>query len=363
MVTEIKNLIISEDTPGLPSGWEGYVLWLRPSTGIWRYWNGTDWVVASAPLIVVPTEVALDTELDARMLAHEALPSVHHTAFTQTEHDALPNPHHSNSLDHNGTTQDTAIAGKTTLVEVKADADVADAITKKHTQGTDTNDHSHANKALLDTYAQTEVNLADAVTKKHTQNADTDLDATFEATFEKIANKGAVSGYAELDVGSKVPVAQLGTGTPDGTKYLRDDRSWVTPAGGGGGLSQILITLWQDAALTAWTNMPAAETEFRNVLNTRTKLDLTTATQSRVIARVGVAPAANAKIKVQYSTDESTWVDLCSVTMPATANKTNVGTWTAVPAGAKADVFLRVVGVDGNGTADPSFGLISLGVK
>jgi polyphosphate kinase 2 (PPK2 family) len=109
--------------------------------------------------------------------------------------------------------------------------------------------------------------------------------------------------------------------------------------------------------------MPAALTEFRGVLNTRTRLDLTTATQSRVIARVGAAPAANAKIKIQYSTDDSTWYDLCSVTMPATANLTNVGPWTNVPADAKADVFLRVVGIDGNGTADPTFGLITLGVK
>lgn len=129
------------------------------------------------------------------------------------------------------------------------------------------------------------------------------------------------------------------------------------------GFPQILVTLFMDAALSAWTNMPAALTEFRSILNTRTKLDLTSSTQSRVIARVGVAPVANAKIKVQYSTDESNWVDLCSVTMPATANKTNVGDWTDVPGGAKADVFLRLVGIGGNSTADPTFGLITLGVK
>lgn len=38
------------------------------------------------------------------------------------------------------------------------------------------NDHTHSNKATLDTYTQTEVNLADAVSKKHTQNTDTKLD-------------------------------------------------------------------------------------------------------------------------------------------------------------------------------------------
>lgn len=39
-----------------------------------------------------------------------------------------------------------------------------------------TNNHIHSNKTLLDTYTQTEANLADAVTKKHNQNKDTYLD-------------------------------------------------------------------------------------------------------------------------------------------------------------------------------------------
>lgn len=70
-----------------------------------------------------------------------------------------------------------------------------DAVTKKHTQNTDqyldygganqisasqaktayTNNHTHSNKALLDTYTQTEANLADAVSKKHAQGTDTTL--------------------------------------------------------------------------------------------------------------------------------------------------------------------------------------------
>src|SRR5574344_1918815 len=36
-------------------------------------------------------------------------------------------------------------------------------------------EHSHNNKTLLDSYSQTEVNLADAVSKKHTQNTDNTL--------------------------------------------------------------------------------------------------------------------------------------------------------------------------------------------
>jgi hypothetical protein len=46
---------------------------------------------------------------------------------------------------------------------------------------------------------------------------------------------GIVGGYAPLDSGLLVPVANLGTGTPTGLKFLRDDRVWAVPAGGGGG--------------------------------------------------------------------------------------------------------------------------------
>lgn len=141
-----------------------------------------------------------------------------------------------------------------------ADANIQDAVTKRHTQGTDqgldtggasavtaaqckqavTDDHTHTNKSTLDTYTQTEVNLADAVSKKHSNtsdhvpNADTDLDATFEATLEKVANKGAVSGYAPVDAAQKVPTANLGGAGADNTKYLRGDQSWQVPSGGGG---------------------------------------------------------------------------------------------------------------------------------
>lgn len=66
---------------------------------------------------------------------------------------------------HDGSAQDTIIAGKTTLVAVKADGDIADALTKKHAN---TLDHSNS----LD----------------HTQNTDTDLDATFEAALKNTDN-------------------------------------------------------------------------------------------------------------------------------------------------------------------------------
>lgn len=51
---------------------------------------------------------------------------------------------------------------------------------------------------------------------------------------EHTANKGIANGYAPLDSGLLVPFANLGTGTANGSKFLRDDRTWATPAGSGG---------------------------------------------------------------------------------------------------------------------------------
>ncbi len=70
---------------------------------------------------------------------------------------------HSNSLDHSH-------ANKATLDSyTQTEANLADAVTKKHSNSLD---HSHANKATLDSYTQAEANLADAVTKKHSNSLD-----------------------------------------------------------------------------------------------------------------------------------------------------------------------------------------------
>ncbi|WP_367334315.1 hypothetical protein [Lentilactobacillus sp.] len=94
--------------------------------------------------------------------------------------------------------------------EVSA-TDVKDAVSKKHTQNTDqyldfgganqvavgdvkdavSKKHIHSNKDLLDTYTQTEANLADAVTKRHTQGTDTTLGtmtADIDMNSHKITN-------------------------------------------------------------------------------------------------------------------------------------------------------------------------------
>ena len=54
--------------------------------------------------------------------------------------------------------------------------------------------------------------------------------------YQKESEKGVANGYASLGATGLVPIAQLGTGTPTGSKFLRDDGTFQVPPGGGGGV-------------------------------------------------------------------------------------------------------------------------------
>lgn len=69
----------------------------------------------------------------------------------------------------------------------------------------------------------------------HDANAHLDTaaaDSGVLSQYQKESEKGAGSGYASLGVDSLVPQDQLGTGTQDGTKFLRDDGTWQAAGGG-----------------------------------------------------------------------------------------------------------------------------------
>jgi hypothetical protein len=118
---------------------------------------------------------------------------------------------------------------------------------------------------------------------------------------------------------------------------------------------------------TIWPNMPNALTEFFGATSMRTKFDLTNATQARFLVNVGpTAGSAGSTLSVQWSTNQTTWNDLVTggLSVPITgANTLQVSALGNIVAGAKADVFLRVVGAGGNGTVDPRFGNVQLQVK
>jgi hypothetical protein len=69
-------------------------------------------------------------------------------------------------------------------------------------------------------------------------------------------------------------------------------------------------------------------------------------------------------LNYKYSTNEAAWTDLCSVTLGTGTNATVKGDWTNIPAAVQnSDVVIRLVGVNGDGVADPTFGLITLQIR
>jgi len=91
-------------------------------------------------------------EGDDERLSNARTPLPHNTTHITGGSDIIPN----------------AVAGGNSGLMTGADKqNLNDVVAKKH---------DHTNKALLDTYTQTEANLADAVSKKHSQNTDQYLD-------------------------------------------------------------------------------------------------------------------------------------------------------------------------------------------
>ena len=116
----------------------------------------------------------------------------------------------------------------------------------------------------------------------------------------------------------------------------------------------------------SWDNQPLAVTEFQNATIYRSKFDLTNVTQARVVVNYVGGGAASAKIRAQFSTDQSSWTYLDGAAGPSvtlSAAGLNVSPWINIQSGAKSDVFLRIVGLDGNGAADPAFSRIDIQVK
>jgi len=177
-----------------------------------------------------------------------------------------------------------------------------------------------------------------------------DTTAAGVAAGSLVRGNTAGTKWEALAVGANGKVLTLVLGLPE----------WETPTGGGGGG---FLTILTDPVQTEWTNQPAALTELLGLTVHRTKVDLTNAGNVRIVVDVLAAGVAGAKLRAQYSTDAVTWAYFDGATGPEVAIDAT-GTFASVTvnlgAGAKADVYVRVVGINGNGAADPAFGLIVL---
>lgn len=116
---------------------------------------------------------------------------------------------------------------------------------------------------------------------------------------------------------------------------------------------------------TVWTDMPQALTEWLNAPRQRVPADLTGVQKIRLNAYQSfTAGAPNAELRLQYSADRgNTWAYLDGVSGPrlSLASPSRLLQHTvSVVADARRDVLLRLVGIGGDGIADPNFGNISV---
>lgn len=128
-------------------------------------------------------------------------------------------------------------------------------------------------------------------------------------------------------------------------------------------------------AALAWTNMPAALSFWLSsatVAKGVTKVDLTGFTQVRLLVnKQGTAGAAASKLILRYKAAPFTqavanYSDIGTSEVSVAVNVTNTfleTAWIDLVAGAKADVFLALLGSGGDGALDPAFGQITVEFK
>lgn len=188
-----------------------------------------------------------------------------------------------------------------------------------------------------------------------TTNSDIDTDGTLAANSDTIIpSQKAVKTYAD----TKAPAL----GADD--NYVTDAEKTVigNTSGTNTGDRTLVCCVSINHGAVAWTNQPAALTEIFGNTNRRTKVDLSGFLQCRISVAVTSAGLSGSKLKIQYSTNESSWSDLTTTAL-IDATGVKVSTWQDIPSDAKADVFIRGAGIDGDGAADPSLGTVMLQVK
>lgn len=138
------------------------------------------------------------------------------------------------------------------------------------------------------------------------------------------------------------------------------DGQWNDSAGAAGSRTPIDILLVNTSFV--WTNMPAADTELVGNTSARFRVDLTGYTEYRWMVNVVVAGVSGADLRLQYAADDASYADLSSEIDIGTLGR-KITAWASLPANARADVWVRVMGKQGNGAADPSLSQLRLQVR
>lgn len=148
------------------------------------------------------------------------------------------------------------------------------------------------------------------------------------------------------------------------TRWVRNSASWANEAVSGGGIAWREFCLLADAAGVTMTNIG---TSFVQVgpNSLRDKVDLSGFTDCRIMIGTNKVGTGTQDWKIRYSTDQSAWSDLTAAVSDAGAagDKPLEGSFSAIPAGAKADVWIRLEGKSTVASDDPVVKSCKLHVK
>lgn len=233
----------------------------------------------------------------------------------------------------------------------------------------DGHDHDGVNSHTVD-----HANLANVTANQH--------HAQLHQAAHQSGGGDALTGL--LDATARVSVRKNNTGAAVGARrqidFIEGANITLTIADDGAG-EEVDITiaaaasgnhfLWTPLAPPSggsqWAAMPLAVTELYGQTAHRAAFDLTNFTQIRFFANVVGAGSTNSKLRVQYSTDSgATWNAIGSISdVEVQINSTGLRTvaFLNLIAGAKADVWLRIAGVGGDGVASPTLGTIGVEFK
>ena len=115
-----------------------------------------------------------------------------------------------------------------------------------------------------------------------------------------------------------------------------------------------------------WTNMPAATTELFGTTWGRRSVDLTGFSEFRISVTQSVAGNATSALSAEYSLNSGgSWNALetggpVATLDVGTGTGLKIGAWGNIDPSAMAEVELRLVGANGNATADPAFRYIGI---
>lgn len=127
------------------------------------------------------------------------------------------------------------------------------------------------------------------------------------------------------------------------------------------------ITFQAGQATNTWTDMPAILTAFDGSDRYEMAANLISHTSVRLMVFVSAQGASTASIRAQYSLDAgSSWTQLNDGVGPEVsiaAGGLKVSSWYTLATSARTDVWLRPIGIGGDGVVDPVFGNIHLEVR